>query len=232
MRTLGLIGGTSWVSTVDYYRIINSEVNRRLGGMSSAAMYMYSMDFRELAPPADDAGWAVIGERLSSIAQSLERAGAECIMICANSPHMVADTVQSRIGVPFIHIAKVTADAILKTSVRKVGLLGTRFTMERPFYTDTLTAAGITTMIPDDDDREFIHSSIYGDFSRGVFNAEAKQRFLEIISRLTDRGAEGVIFGCTEIPILIKAEECPVPSFNTLAIHAMAAVEFALGWSD
>ena len=229
MRTLGLIGGTSWVSTIDYYRIINTEVNRRLGGMNSAAIYMYSINYIELTPPADDAGWAPIGEKLTHIAQSLERAGADCMMICANTPHMVADTVQEGIRIPFIHIAEVTAAEILKTDIRKVGLLGTKFTMEKPFCTEKLCRAGITTIIPDDDDRLFVHDSIYNELGRGIFSPETKQRYLEIISRLTERDAEGIIFGCTEIPMLIKADECPVRSFDTMTIHAMAAVDFALG---
>jgi len=229
MRTLGLIGGTSWVSTIDYYRIINSEINKRLGGMNSASIYMYSINYLELTPPIDESGWTRIGERLKDIAQNLERAGAECIMICANTPHLVADTVKAGITVPFIHIAEVTAEAILRTKVRHVALLGTKFTMERNFYTDKLSAAGISTIIPDEDDRSFIHNSIYNEMGKGIFSGETKQTYLKIISRLIDRGAEGIIFGCTEIPMLISAEDCPVPSFNTMMIHAMAAVEFALG---
>jgi aspartate racemase len=229
MRTLGLIGGTSWLSTIDYYRIINSEINRRLGGINSASIYMYSMNFIELTPPTDESGWTRIGERLQGIAHNLERAGADCIMICANTPHLVADTVKAGITVPFIHIAEVTAEAILRTDVRKVALLGTKFTMERTFYTDKLSAAGITTIIPDDDERMFIHNSIYNEMGKGIFSDETKQTYLKIIARQIERGAEGIIFGCTEIPMLIRPEDCPVPSFDTTMIHAMAAVEFALG---
>lgn len=223
-----MIGGTSYVSTIDYYRIINAEVNRRLGGLNSAQILMYSINFKELTPPSGDAGWKPIGERLGGIARTLEASGADCLMICANTPHMVADTVRANIRVPFIHIAEVTAEAVVKTPIRRVGLLGTRFTMEKPFYTDKLRRAGVASIIPEDDDRTFIHDSIYNEFAHGIFKPATKEAYLQIISRLVERGAEGIIFACTEIPMLLRPEDCPVPCFDTTSIHAMAAVDFIL----
>lgn len=228
MKTLGLIGGTSWVSTVDYYKIINQQVNERLGGLNSAKIFLYSLNFEEFKPPTDPNQWVPIADFLSNIAQRLEKAGAECIVICANTPHMVADVVQKNIHIPLIHIAEATAAEIKKRQIKRVGLLGTKFTMEQNFFKEKLSRQQIETLIPEADDREFIHYSIFKEFGKGIFSPETKARYVTIIDKLIEQGAEGIIFGCTEIPMLIKQEDCSVPVFDTTVIHATAAVEFAL----
>ncbi len=228
MKTLGLIGGTSWVSTVDYYRIINQQINERLGGLNSAKVFLYSMNFEEFKPPADPNQWGPIGDFLSNIAQRLEIAGAECVVICANTPHLVADVVQRNIHIPLIHIAEVTAVEIKKQKIKRVGLLGTKFTMEQNFFKDKLSLQKIEVLIPDANDREFVHHCIFNELGKGIFRPETKARYITIIDKLIEQGAEGIIFGCTEIPMLIKQEDCSVPVFDTTVIHATAAVEFAL----
>ncbi|MCW3126118.1 MAG: racX [Bacteroidetes bacterium] len=204
MRTLGLIGGTSWLSTMDYYRIINTETNRRLSGFSSAQMYLHSVNFADFLPPETEAGWQDLAGRFSQIALKLQQAGADGILLCANTPHYVAPAIRSALSVPLIHIAEATGTEILRTPIRTVGLLGTKFTMEKRFYTDTLGAMGIDTIIPDDEDRIYIHRAIFDEMIPGRFLDTTKNKILEIIARLADRGAEGIIFGCTELPILIK----------------------------
>ena len=229
MKTLGLIGGMTWLSTVDYYRLINHAINERAGGRHSARLILYSVDFAEFVPSIDELGWRDIAARLSTIARSLQDAGAEGLILCANTPHKVADDVRAAITIPLIHIAEVTARAIRASRLRKVGLLGTRFTMEESFFRDTLTAAGIESIIPEKDDRDFIHESIFGELGKGIFTAATKDRYVKIIDALATRGAEGVILGCTEIPLIVKPEDASIPVFDTTLIHATAAVDFALG---
>lgn len=229
MKTLGLIGGTTWHSTVDYYRIINQQVNARLGGQSSARLLLYSVNFAELQPPSDPARWAQVSAALSDIARRLEGAGAECIVLCANTPHLVADLVQKSVTIPLLHIAEATAKAVVAEGLTTVGLLGTRFTMEHPFFKERLASAGVAAIVPDDADRAFVHESIFGELGKGLFTKETKGAYLAIIDRLVARGAQGVILGCTEIPMLIKPEDCSVRTFDTTTIHATAAVDFALG---
>jgi aspartate racemase len=228
MKTLGLIGGTSWLSTIDYYRTINQQVSDRLGGLNSARLFMYSVNFEELQPPVDPNEWGRLGTFFGNVAHKLETAGADCILLCANTPHMVADIVQQHTTVPLIHIADATAKAIALQKISKVGLLGTRITMEQPFFRDKLAAAGISTLIPGDEDRHFMHASILNEMGRNIFTAATKTRWLAIIDDLTGKGAEGIIFGCTEVPLLIQASEVSVPVFDTLLLHATAAVDFAL----
>ena len=232
MKTLGLIGGTTWISTADYYRIINQLTNERLGGVSSAKMLLYSMNFEEFKPPADPKEWGSREQDLIAISQKLERGGAECIVICANTPHLLADRIQEKIGIPLIHIAEETAKEVAKQNIKTVGLLGTRITMEQPFFEERLAKLGISTVIPDDADRDFIHWAIFNEMGKNIFTAETKKRHLAIIEDLKKKGARGVIFGCTEIPTLIKPNECDIPTFDTTFIHAKAAVEFALRSSD
>jgi aspartate racemase len=229
MKTLGLIGGTTWLSTVDYYRTINQLVNARRGGHASARLILYSVDFEEFKPPADPAGWAKIGAAFATIAKKLEAAGAEGLVLCANTPHLLADVIQSGLGIPLLHIAEITARAIAEKKLTRVGLLGTRFTMEQDFFKERLARAGIEALVPDDTDRTFVHDSIFGELGKGVFSPETKARYLAIIDRLVARGAQGVILGCTEIPLLVKPEDCTVPTFDTTTLHATAAVDFALG---
>ncbi|HMG14996.1 MAG TPA: aspartate/glutamate racemase family protein [Saprospiraceae bacterium] len=228
MKTIGLIGGTTWLSTIEYYRIINQEVNKRLGGMNSAKVLLYSLNFEEFKPPSDPEAWGPIVTLLSNIAITLEKGGADCLVIGANTPHMVADQVQKNITIPIINIAEVTGLEIRKREITKAALLGTKFTMELRFFKDKLQLAGIETIIPDDIDREFVHNSIYHELAKGVFSEETKARYIEIIKKLILQGAEGVILGCTEIPLLISQEDSSIPIFDTTLIHANAAVDFAL----
>ncbi len=223
-----MIGGTTWLSTAEYYRTINQMVNSRAGGLHSAKILLYSMDFEDFKPPSDAEGWKKAGEMLAGIARRLEAAGADCLLLCANTPHMVADAVQAKIGIPLLHIAEAAAREIENRKVHKAALLGTKFTMEQAFFRDRLTRHGIETLIPDASDREFIHRSIYDEFGKGIFTTETKKRYLQIIKNLEGRGATGVIFGCTEIPLLIQQKECDSPVFDTTLIHATAAVDFAL----
>jgi aspartate racemase len=228
MKTIGLIGGTSWVSTVEYYRIINQQVNERLGGINSARILLYSVNFEELKPPADWNGWIETAAMLSGIANKLEIAGAECLLLCSNTPHIIADLVQQKINIPLINIADETSKEIANKKFKTIALLGTKFTMEHFFFKEKLLKNDIDTLIPDEAGREFIHSSIYTEFVKGTFKTETKRKFIDIINDLKTKGAEGVIFGCTEIPLLIRQEECPLPIFDTTLIHATAAVDFAL----
>jgi aspartate racemase len=228
MKTLGLIGGTSWVSTTDYYRIINQETNQRLGGLNSAKLFLYSLNYGEFKPSADPVALENMANQLTDISLKLQTAGADCILLCANTLHLVADSVQKSINIPLIHIAEVTAREIVKQKINKVALLGTKFTMEQFFFKEKLSAVGITTLIPGDAERDFIHATIFNELGKGIFTKETKGKYLAIIDQLIKQGSEGVIFGCTEIPMLIKEEECSIPVFDTMLIHAKAAVEFAL----
>jgi aspartate racemase len=229
MKTLGLIGGTSWHSTIEYYRTINELVSARLGGLHSAKLILYSVDFEEMQPPSDEAGWARIADAFNGIARRLEQAGAACIVLCANTPHLVADAIGRGLDVPLLHIADATAKAIRGKELSTVGLLGTRFTMEQPFFRERLARAGITALVPDDADRDFVQCSIFAELGKGVLTAETRAAYLAIIERLAARGAEGVILGCTEIPMLVKQEDCVLPLLDTTRIHATAAVDFMLG---
>jgi aspartate racemase len=229
MRTIGLIGGTSWISTIDYYRLINKQVNEKLGGLNSAKLLLYSVNFEEFKPPFDKARWERVAASLSDIALKLQTAGAECIIICANTMHKVADIIQSNIDIPIIHVTGATANEIVKHKIKTVGLLGTKFTMEESFFTDKLLQAGIKPIVPNEKEREFIHASIFNELTKDIFLDETRQKYISIINRLKSEGAEGVILGCTEIPMLLKAGDCSIPAFDTILIHASAAVEFALG---
>jgi aspartate racemase len=228
MKTLGLIGGTTWVSTVDYYRLINQQVNKKLGGLSSAKIILYSVNFAEFNPPIDPKEWGEITKRFTDIATNLEKAGADCIVFCANTPHIIADKIQKMINVPIINIAEETAKVVSHHKFNKVGLLGTRITMEQSFYKDKLLKYGTSVIIPDDEERKFIHSSILDEMAKDVFADEAKKKYLKIIDELISKGAEGIVLGCTEIPILIKQDDVSIPLFDTTLIHASAIVDFAL----
>ncbi|NUM80709.1 aspartate/glutamate racemase family protein [bacterium] len=228
MKTIGLIGGTSWVSTIEYYKIINQLTNERLGNLHSAKILLYSIDFDEFKMLADQNEWQEIAGIFIHAAQRLESAGADCIALCSNTTHIIADDVQESISIPLIHIVDATATAIAEKKITKTGLLGTKFTMEQPFFTERLRSLGIEPVIPNESERTFIHESIFGELTKNIFHEETKQRYLEIIARLLQQGAKGMIFGCTEIPLLIKPNECPVPVFDTTVIHAKAAVDFAL----
>jgi aspartate racemase len=229
MRTLGLIGGITWHSTVDYYRGINEQVAARLGGGSSAKLVLQSLNFAEIRPPSDPGGWPRVIRVFTDAARRLEGAGAEALVFCANTPHVFAPEVQAKIGIPILHIAEATAAAVVARGYKRVALLGTRPTMEGTFYPERLSRGGVETLIPEEADRAFMHASILDEMGMGAFKAETRARYLEVIASLVGRGAEAVVLGCTEIPILLRGADCPVPTFDTTALHVGAAVAFALG---
>jgi len=228
MKTIGLIGGTTWLSTVDYYKLINRKVNEKLGGESSAKILLYSVDFAIYRKLAEENKWDEMSERLCPVAKMLETGGAECLLLCANTLHIIANDIRKSINIPLIHIAEETVNQIKKSGLKKVGLLGTRFTMEKDFYKKILIENQIEPLIPGDDERIFIHNSIFDELGKEIFKPETKKKYIDIIDKLIKNGAEGIILGCTEIPLIIKQEDCPVPVFNTTEIHANAIVEFAL----
>lgn len=228
MKTLGLIGGTSWISTIEYYRIINQKINERLGAHNSAKLFLYSLNFEEFRPPSDPSQWGELTNMFTEISNKLVQCGAQCILLCANTPHMAADELEKRITVPLIHIADATASEIAKTGSKKIGLLGTKITMEQDFFKQRLIQRGIEPLVPGPDDRTFVDTTIFSELTNGIIKQETKKRYLQIIEKFREANAEGVIFGCTEIPFLIPAGQSPLPSFNTTMIHATAAVDFAL----
>jgi len=228
MKTIGLIGGTTWVSTVDYYRVINQQVNKKLGGLSSAKILLYSVNFAEFNPPIDPSEWDEITQKFSDISKNIEKAGGDCLAFCANTPHIIADKIQNLLKIPIINIAEETAKEISKLNLKKVALLGTRITMEQAFYKDKLINYGITTIIPELEERKFIHSSILDEMAMEIFKEETQQKYLGIINKLISQGAEGIVLGCTEIPLIIKQKDSSVPIFDTTLIHASSIVNFAL----
>jgi aspartate racemase len=228
MKTIGIIGGITWYSTAEYYKLLNELVNEKLGGVHSAKIIMHSLDFAEIKILTEQQNWKAMAVIMCDAAKKLELSGAGCLMIGANTMHHIAADVQAAIHIPLIHIAEATATAIKTRQLKKVALLGTKYTMQMDFYKDKLAARQIDTIIPGEADIEYINYAIYNEFSKGIFLPEAKTRFLRIIHELIGQGAEGFILGCTEIPILIKQEDCPVPIFDTGLIHAAAAVDFAL----
>jgi len=229
MKTLGLIAGTTWHSTIDYYRLINQKTADILGDLNSAQLLMYSVNFEGFRPPVNPDEWGDLCKKFTAIAQNLEKGGADCIVFCANTPHMVADDVAKQINIPIIHIAEAVADEIIARKIKKVALLGTRITMEQDFFKNKLYQRDIEVLIPNEAERQYLHNTIFEELGKGIFTAETKAKFITLINGLIAQGAEGVILGCTEFPILIKQEDCAVPTFDTTAIHASAAVKFALG---
>lgn len=228
MKTIGLIGGLTWYSTLDYYRLLNELVNKRLGGVHAARVILISVDFAEIKPLTEQQDWKGLAEIMCAAAKSIEVAGADCVMIGANTMHKIASEVQAAVNIPVIHIADAVAAAIKDKQLKKVALLGTKYTMQLNFYKDKLSQQGITVIIPGEEDIEFINDTIYNEFGKGIFLPERKRQYIHIINALIKEGAEGIILGCTEIPILIKQQDCTVPVFDTALVHAMAAVEFAL----
>ena len=228
MRTLGLIGGMTWHSTLEYYRLINAGIQSRLGGSHSAQCILYSLDFHDLERQQIEGEWEGIAKTLADAARTVERAGAEGLLICANTMHRVAGTVEAAVAIPLIHIADAAAREIQRQQLRIVGLLGTRFTMEQEFYRERLEShQGLTVLTPEPEERDIVHRIIYEELGRGLLLDRSRELYREIIKRLKDRGAEGVILGCTEIPLLIKPEDSAIPIFDTTALHAAAAVEFS-----
>jgi aspartate racemase len=228
MRTIGLVGGTSYVSTLEYYRIINHEMNARRGGLSAARILLYSVDFGEIGALHAQGDFDAVGALLTGAARKLASIGADCVLLCANTIHMHAERVQAAIGVPLIHLIDSTAREIRRGGLDKIGLLGTRLTMERDFYAKRLNASGIDVVVPDKDERDFIHRTIDDELVKSIFLPERRLEFIQIIRGLAARGAQGVVLGCTEIPLLVEPGQSPLPAFDTTRIHALAAVEFAL----
>ena len=226
MKTIGLLGGMSWESTLEYYRIINEEVAKRLNGLHSAKIILYSFDFDEIAELQIKNRWNELGEILAEKAKMLEKAGADFILICTNTMHKVADYVQRRISIPLLSIIDCVAEEIVKKGIERVGLLGTKFTMEDGFYEDGLRRYGLDVVIPDEEDRNEVHRIIFEELCRGIFKDSSKKKLIEIIEKLKMKGAEGVILGCTELPLLVKQADIPI--FDSTKIHAVYAVEFAL----
>ncbi len=228
MKTIGLIGGMSWESTALYYRIINEEVKARLGGLHSAKCILYSVDFDEIEHYQKTNDWKSAAETLARAAASLEKAGADFVVLCTNTMHRVADEIQASVGIPLLHIADATAEEILTKNIETIGLLGTRYTMEQEFYKSRLKEKGIQVIIPEEKDRAVIQRVIYEELCVGKIIDESRGQFRRIIDSLVWRGAEGIILGCTEIGLMVKEEDSRVPLFDTTRIHAEAAVDFAL----
>ena len=226
MKKIGLIGGMSWESSAEYYRIINEEVKKRLGGLHSAKCLLYSVDFEQYQSEGD---WGQAGSVLGEAAYSLEKAGADFIVICTNTMHKVISNIKDRVSIPILHIADATAMEIKKQGIRAVGLLGTKYTMEQDFYKSQIEEKGIKVMIPNETDREIVNRIIYNELCLGKINQTSRDSYKEIINRFVQNGAEGIILGCTEIGLLVKQEDSQVPLFDTAVIHAVAAVNISLG---
>lgn len=229
MKTIGLIGGMSWESTIPYYRLINEGIKQHLGGLHSASLLLHSVDFHEIEAYQASGEWGKAGEILAQAALGLERAGAQGILLCTNTMHKVASHIETRCSLPFLHIADATGRAIVATGMQRVALLGTRYTMEQDFYRGRLkTQFGIESIVPDEADRARINQIIFEELCLGTFSDASRHYYLSVIDKLAKQGAQGVIFGCTEIGLLVPAEESPIPVFDTTAIHAVDAVEFML----
>jgi aspartate racemase len=224
-----MIGGTGWTSTLEYYRIINQESNKRLGGLNSAKIIITSFNYAEIDKLNKTEDHAGVYKLVLDSASKLKRCSVDCLVLCANTLHQYVDKLEKEIGIPIVHIADCTADEIKKNKIKKIGLLGTRFTMEMDFYTKRLKAKGIESIVPEKPERDFIHNAIMSELLIEVFKDETKEKFLHIVDELEQNGAEGIVLGCTEIPLLIKQQDIHLPVFNTLEIHANAAVDFALG---
>ncbi|WP_137971261.1 aspartate/glutamate racemase family protein [Pseudomonas sp. F(2018)] len=230
MKTIGLIGGMSWESTLPYYRHINETIKARLGGLHSARLVLYSVDFHEIEQLQRSGDWQRAGELLGEAAAALERAGAEFLVLCTNTMHKVADAIEQAVSIPLLHIADPTATAIRTAGLQRVGLLGTRFTMEQPFYRERLESRhGIQVLVPDEADRQLVHQVIYEELCLGTVREESRQAYREVIGRLVAQGAQAVILGCTEIGLLVGDTDAAVPLFDTTLLHARAAADQALG---
>ncbi len=229
MKTIGLIGGMSWESSLAYYRIINETTRDRLGALHSAQVLLYSFDFAEIEPLQAAGRWDEAAERLISAAQALERGGADLFLLCTNTMHRVADEIQRRVAIPLLHIADSTADKVVKAEIGSVGLLGTRYTMEESFYRDRLSQGhGLEVLVPGPEDRRLVHEVIYGELCLGKVLETSRDHYRRILRELVGSGAQGIILGCTEIGLLVGEDDASVPVFDTARIHAQAAAEAAL----
>lgn len=232
VKTIGLLGGMSWESSIEYERLINEGVRAARGGTSSADLIIRSYDFAAIEALQEAGDWDAAGQLLAADARRLQDAGAELVVLCTNTMHVVAPAIEAAISVPFLHLADTTADAVLGQRLDTVALLGTRYTMEHDFYRGRLEAHGLTVLVPPEPDRTTVHDVIYDELVRGVVNPDSKQRYLHIVDRLVAAGAQGVIAGCTEIELLVTAEDLDVPYFPTARLHAEAAVAAALADDD
>lgn len=223
MKTIGMIGGMSWESTVTYYKIINEVVKEELGGLHSAKILLYSVDFEEIERYQSDGEWDRAGEVLAEAAKKLENAGADYIVICTNTMHKVVPQIEARIGIPVIHIAEATADILLQSGINRVALLGTKYTMTQDFYKEKLVGAGIEVLIPGEEEIEEINEVIFKELCRGIISEASKQKYLAVIDKQAAAGAQGVILGCTEIGMLIREADTALPVFDTTQIHATKA---------
>jgi len=228
MKTIGIIGGVSWESTVEYYRILNETVNKKLGGLHSAKCLIYSVEFQEITDLMQAGDWKAISVQMQEIASILKSGGADFLIICSNTLAAPAPEIEKNIGMPVHSIAEATAKEILGMKLKKIGLLGTKYTMEGDYYRNTLYKYGIETVVPEKEDREAINSIIFDELCLGILKESSKEIFRNIISKLQSKGAEGIVLGCTEIPLLVKQEDVGIPVFDTLTIHAVSAAELAL----
>jgi len=229
MKIIGLIGGMSWESTAEYYRIINEAVKEKLGGLHSAKIVMYNVDFEEVEQLQHKGEWDKATNLMIDAAKRVERGGGDFVLICTNTMHKMADDVAANISIPLLHIADATAEKITSLGLKRIGLLGTKFTMEQDFYKGRLKQKfGIDVVIPNEPDREIVHNVIYKELCLGEIKDSSREQVKAIINRLSDNGAQGIILGCTELPLLIKQADYPVPLFDTTIIHAKAAVDYAL----
>ncbi|WP_406401855.1 aspartate/glutamate racemase family protein [Streptomyces sp. NBC_00879] len=229
MKTIGLIGGMSWESSAEYYRLLNELVRERLGGLHSAKCVLHSADFAEIEELQVAGDWERAGEILADAARGLQAAGADLLLICTNTMHKVAGQVEAAVSVPLLHLADATADAVRAQGLGRVGLLGTAFTMEEDFYRDRLAGHGLDVLTPDAEGRALVHRVIYEELCLGVVREESRAAYQDVIARLVAAGAEGVVLGCTEIELLIGEKDSPVPVFPTTRLHVEAAVDAALG---
>ena len=228
MLTIGLLGGMSWESSAEYYRLANELVRERLGGLHSARCLLYSVDFADIEAMQVSGRWDEAAQALASGAKALEAGGADLLLLCTNTMHKVADQVERAVDIPFLHLADATAAAVRAAAVSTVGLLGTGFTMEQDFYRDRLATHGLTVLVPEKVDRDVVHRVIYDELCVGIVDPASRQAFQQVMSRLVDRGAQGMILGCTEIELLVGAEDTSVPVFPTTRLHVEAAVDHAL----
>jgi len=229
LKTIGLIGGMSWESSLEYYRIINETVKSKLGGFHSAQCLMYSVDFEEIEVLQHQNKWDELTHIMVNSGERLRNGGADFIVICTNTMHKMASDIEKKVGIKVLHIAEVTGEKIIQKGMKKVGLLGTKFTMEQDFYKNVLKdKSNIEVVIPDDNDRQVVHNVIYNELCKGVIKEDSKETYKSIINKLALAGAEGIVLACTEIPLLIKQEDVNITVFDTTTLHAISAVEYAL----
>ena len=228
MKTIGLIGGMSWESTVTYYQLLNRMARERLGGLHSAEILMWSFDFAAIEALQAAGDWASATSRMTDVAQRLERGGADCLLICTNTMHKMADDVSAAVDIPLLHIADVTASAIKKNGAKKPLLFATRYTMEQDFYTQRLRDHGVDVVIPVEEDRTTVHDIIYQELCQGIVQETSKQKYIDIVGGMTTDRADSLIFGCTEVGLLISSNDFSIPCFDTTTLHAQAAIDFAI----